>query len=140
MSKQKLNHTCVICGAKYHSCDTCEEIKTYTPWRTICDTQNHYLMYVTIRSYQERIISKETAKAQLEQYGVKNGEFNEFIPAVAVLMDEIFSNNKIKKGKDEKPASEDIVVEPEIEDVIKEDSEDIVEVDDISAEDSESVE
>lgn len=94
MDKQKLNHTCVICGKKYHSCDTCDKIKTYTPWRTVCDTQNHYLIYITLRSYQEGMISGENARAQLEHYGITSGEFGDYISPVAALMSEIFEERR----------------------------------------------
>lgn len=93
------NHECVLCGKKYHACDSCFEIKTYTPWRTVCDTFNHYLIWGTIRSYKTGILSREQAHDELIGYGVKDGEFNDFRPAVAITLEEIFTVPKPAKSK-----------------------------------------
>ncbi len=97
-----LNHTCCVCGTKYHGCDTCDDTKTYMPWRTIVDSIEHYKIYIIIRDYVNRTIDKAEAKNQLnkcEMTGLDN-----FIPEIKVIIKEILKeettiNKASKKNK-----------------------------------------
>jgi hypothetical protein len=99
MSNAQLNHECVLCGKKYHACDSCFQIKTYTPWRTVCDTFNHYLIWGAIRSYKTGILSKEQARDELVAQGVREGEFSDYLPTIAITLEEIFTAPKLTKSK-----------------------------------------
>ena len=51
MSKQ-LNATCVLCGKKYHRCDTCEKMKnTFASWRILTDSIEHFKLFDLLRDY-----------------------------------------------------------------------------------------
>lgn len=51
MEDSKLNATCSICGTKYHLCKSCQNIKSFQPWRTVCDTLPHYSIYLALAEY-----------------------------------------------------------------------------------------
>ena len=58
---QELNATCDICGKKYHVCNSCKEIKSFTPWRTVTDTLQHYAIFLALSQYTK---TKDKEKAQ----------------------------------------------------------------------------
>ena len=61
----KINHWCIICGTGYHACDSCDSMKSFTPWRAIADTVDHYKIYVIIKQYKSNLITKEEARNML---------------------------------------------------------------------------
>lgn len=61
-----LNATCKICGTKYHMCETCKDIKTYRPWRTVTDVLPHYLIYLALANYTKTNDKKEAREALLK--------------------------------------------------------------------------
>lgn len=97
---QKLDHKCLICGTMYHACDTCQKVKTFTPWRTLCDTQEHYQILLDIKSYDGGLLSKEEAAADILKRGVKHGSYDEWPEGTRRKLDEIlgaeYSNKKSK--------------------------------------------
>lgn len=98
---EKLDHKCLICGTMYHACDTCQKVKTFTPWRTLCDTQEHYQILLDIKSYDGGLLTKEEAAADILKRGVKRGSYNDWPEGVRNKLDEIlaieYSNKKSKK-------------------------------------------
>lgn len=101
MSK-RLDHKCIICGEMYESCDSCEKIKTYTPWRSLCDTFHCYSIYLAIRSYQEKITTKEEAQKELAQLGVsKPSDYANWTEGTKKCLDEILATPKKKASKKE---------------------------------------
>lgn len=88
---KSLNHECVICGTKYNHCDSCGKIKSFTPWRTICDTQKHYQMFCLINDYQHHLISKEEAKETLEYIGFTMDEKQGLKESVQAIIDDIYT-------------------------------------------------
>ncbi|SHO53688.1 hypothetical protein [Anaerocolumna xylanovorans] len=82
-------HNCAICGAKYHFCSGCMNVKTYTPWRTIVDNVEHYKIFIILRDYNNKNIDKSTAKKQLQKCDL-NGLEN-FVAEVKVLIEDILS-------------------------------------------------
>lgn len=89
MAKQ-LNHKCIVCGQPYHSCDTCEKIKSYSPWRTVTDTFKHYQIYVTIKSFDSNIISQEEAIQELKDLGVTKSLYKDWPEGTQKKLDAIF--------------------------------------------------
>ena len=95
-----LNHTCIICGKKYHSCDSCNNVKKIKPWRSITDTSNHYQIYLIINDYNYSNIDKKTARDMLLKCDLS--ELENFIPNVAKIIKDILScdKNKTRKQKE----------------------------------------
>lgn len=56
---------CRTCGKEYPVCPHCEQDARLNPWRMICDTEPHFLVWTAVNQYRQGIISKETAKADL---------------------------------------------------------------------------
>lgn len=100
---EHLNHTCSICGNKYRFCVDCGNATSFTPWRTIVDTMEHYKIYIVIRDYVNKYIDKSEAKLQLSKLDLS--ELNNFVPDIKIKIDEILkediisTNNKIYKKK-----------------------------------------
>lgn len=67
---QKINHRCVVCGEGYHACDTCLEEKTFKPWRTLTDSIDHYKIFMILRNYNNKALSKAEARKMLENVNI----------------------------------------------------------------------
>lgn len=74
---KELNHTCAICGVKYNHCNSCDTITSFTPWRAIVDSIEHYKIFLIIRDYHNKHISKEEAKSQLKDINLE--DINTFV-------------------------------------------------------------
>ena len=99
---QKLDHQCLICGTMYHACDTCQKIREYTPWRVLCDTQEHYQILLDIKSYDGGLLTREEAAADIAKRGVKRGSYDDWPEGTRRKLDEILTveyNNKKSKKK-----------------------------------------
>lgn len=94
---EKLDHKCIICGTMYHACDTCQKIKTYTPWRTLCDTMEHYQVLLAIKSYDSGLFTKEEAAEDIKKRGVVLGSYDEWPEGTKRKLDEILAEPKRKK-------------------------------------------
>lgn len=105
---RRLDHKCLICGEMYESCDSCEKIKTYTPWRSLCDTFHCYSIYLAIRSYQENLTTKDEAQKELMNLGITSAsDYENWTDGTKKCLDEILSTPKRKSYK------KDVVVEEE---------------------------
>ena len=90
---QELNATCDICGKKYHICSSCKEVKSFTPWRTVTDTMQHYLIFFALSEYT-KTKDKEKAKEELSKCDLSGLDtFNENIKTV---IKEIIAEGKEK--------------------------------------------
>ena len=96
--KQKLDHKCIVCGTMYESCDNCKQIKSYTPWRSLCDSWDHYQIYLLIRTFQEGLDTKENLQAQLKKLGVTSGSYANWPEGTKKLLNQIFETPKKKKS------------------------------------------
>jgi len=63
---EKANHWCSVCGKGYWACDTCTEIKSFTPWRSITDSIEHYKIHLLVTDYLNGNIKKEEAGKKLK--------------------------------------------------------------------------
>ena len=61
------NHTCIICGRRYHACDACRNVTLFTPWRTVACTADCYSLYLLIRLCQKGD-ADDAVLAQLEKF------------------------------------------------------------------------
>ena len=66
MSNNKINNYCLICGKGYHVCNSCREVKDFTPWRTVVDTVNCFQIYTTLSDYNAGVIDTDKAREQLQ--------------------------------------------------------------------------
>lgn len=64
--KEYLNATCAICGKKYHVCSSCENARSFTPWRMITDSSACYKIFMILSSYTNGYTSRQEAKEQLQ--------------------------------------------------------------------------
>lgn len=62
---EKINHWCIICGKGYYACDACSRIKNFTPWRTLADSAPHFQIYMIIRDYNNKKLSRQEARDAL---------------------------------------------------------------------------
>lgn len=94
MSKEH-NHVCKICGESYYACDNCPEVKDFAPWRVLCDTQEHYRVFLILNMFKNEIISKVEAKEQLLELGV-NHKYAQELPKFIkdILLDILNVKNK----------------------------------------------
>lgn len=94
---EKLNHKCVVCGTRYHHCDDCNKMKTFTPWRTICDTAQHYQVYLIIKDYSSKNITKNRACECLNRIDVNEKNIKEYKDSIQAILKEIFNKPKVNK-------------------------------------------
>ena len=92
---EHLNHQCSICGKKYHFCLDCGNAKSFTPWRTIVDTIEHYKIFIIIRNYVNKNINKSEAKLQLNKLDLS--EIDIFVPEIKIVIEDILKEEVIVK-------------------------------------------
>lgn len=112
-----INAHCAICGQGYHVCNSCLEVREFTPWRSVVDTINHFLIYTTIVRYR-KTGNVENAKDDLSKCDLDG--YENFLPEIKTVIDEILntssntvSTNKSKKRSNSKQnkKDEDVTVE-----------------------------
>ena len=90
---EHLNHQCSICGKKYHFCLDCGNAKSFTPWRTIADTIEHYKIFIIIRDYVNKNINKSEAKLQLNKLDLS--EIDIFVPEIKIVIEDILKEEEV---------------------------------------------
>ena len=88
---------CLICGEEYDVCRLCPSTAKYTPWRTLCDSVEHYKIYLLLSEYDGGVISKEDACEYLTKLKISEDEIETFIPSVKKTVKEILSCKKETK-------------------------------------------
>lgn len=88
----ELNHECIVCGVKYHHCDSCANMRSFTPWRVICDTELHYQIYMVIIGYRDNLITKEKAKDELNNIDITINDISNFKDSIQVFLKDILSD------------------------------------------------
>lgn len=89
------NAICSICGKPYRVCRTCQEITSFTPWRTITDTLPHYMIYLALYEYT-KTKNKIKAKEELEKCDLS--EVESFDNDVKNVIMEILGKNDVVDG------------------------------------------
>ena len=109
---QELNATCDICGKKYHICSSCKEVKSFTPWRTVTDTMQHYIIFLALSEYT-KTKDKEKAKEELSKCDLSEVDtFNENIKtAIKEIMAE--GKEKIVESVSEENVKENVEMKPQ---------------------------
>lgn len=88
-----LNATCSICSKKYHLCKSCEDIESFSPWRTVTDTIDCYKIFLVLSEYT-KTKNKEQAKKELSTCNLK--EKDVFAPHIKVAIDEIMAEPEVE--------------------------------------------
>lgn len=104
---KKINHWCVLCGAGYHSCDLCNSQKTFTPWRTLTDTLEHFQIFMILKDYNNRRIDRKEAVELLSAFDLSDRETYKD-SAKSVLAD-IFRDDGRSVPADDRAGGEDCV-------------------------------
>ena len=109
---EKYNATCAICGQPYKICRTCQEIKSFTPWRTITDTLQHYTLFLVLSEYSR---TKDKAKAKDELSKCDLSEKELFKDSVKNMIDEIMKEDTIKiiEETSEETVKENVEIKPQ---------------------------
>jgi len=79
---ENINHWCSVCGKGYHTCDSCRNTQSFTPWRSITDTIEHYKIHLIITDYQNGYMSKEEANKKLANICFQISELKEGVQKV----------------------------------------------------------
>ena len=109
---QELNATCDICGKKYHVCNSCKEVKSFTPWRTVTDTMQHYLIFLALSEYT-KTKDKEKAKEELSKCDLS--ELDTFNENIKTVIREIMAEGKEKivETVSEENVKENVEIKPQ---------------------------
>ena len=109
---QELNATCDICGKKYHICSSCKEVKSFTPWRTVTDTMQHYLIFLALSEYT-KTKDKEKAKEELSKCDLS--ELDTFNENIKTVIKEIMAEGKEKivETVSEENVKENVEIKPQ---------------------------
>ncbi len=95
----ELNATCAICGKRYHVCNSCGEVKSFTPWRSIVDTLEHYQIYFALHDYT---LNKNKEKAREELSKCDLTGFENFPVHIKEAINEIMETPKEQVKKEQK--------------------------------------
>ena len=109
---QELNAICDICGKKYHVCNSCKEVKSFTPWRTVTDTMQHYIIFLTLSEYT-KTKDKEKAKEELSKCDLS--ELDTFNENIKTVIKEIMAEGKEKivETVSEENVKENVEIKPQ---------------------------
>lgn len=71
---KEINHWCVVCGKGYHACDSCNETKSFTPWRILTDTIEHFKIFTVLKDYNNKVITKKEARDLLANIDISDSD------------------------------------------------------------------
>lgn len=89
MKSKKINHWCIVCGKGYHACNSCDDVKSFTPWKILTDTSNHYSIRLIIDDYTNNVIDKKKAKDMLKKCDLTG--YKDFLPHVSKIISDILA-------------------------------------------------
>ena len=110
----ELNATCAICGTKYHVCRSCADETKIKPWRSIVDTISHYNIFLIIKDYTNKVITKSEAKTELGKCDLSG--LNNFIPEIKSVITDIMKEDK-KSSTKKIVSKKEIDIESDISDI-----------------------
>ena len=111
MSKE-INHWCVVCGKGYHACDSCNEIKSFTPWRSLTDSIEHFKIFTVLKDYNNKLIDKNEAREMLSNVNLSDKD--SFKESSKKLIDEIFKEDAVTSKASKKKSFNKTVEDSEI--------------------------
>ena len=96
---------CPVCGNSFDGCYSCEKHEL-TSWKTICDTENHFNIFIILHKYNvTKKITKEKAKELLLKCNLTG--YENFQKNIAESIKNIL--------EEEKPVIEPAIIEETIE-------------------------
>lgn len=105
------NAICAICGKPYRVCHTCQNIKTFTPWRTVTDTLPHYIVYLAVYEYNrtknKEVAKKELLKCDLSELETFDEDIKRTIKEIIGDDKKVDTSSKVKTTKDLKENQKD---------------------------------
>lgn len=93
MSKE-INHWCVVCGRGYHACDSCNETKSFTPWRTLTDSIEHFKIFTVLKDFNNKLISKKEARELLSNVDLSDKD--SFKDSAKSVLAEIYKDDVVE--------------------------------------------
>lgn len=93
---------CKICGVEYDVCAFCPNTANITPWRRLCDTSEHFKLFMLLSDYSGKVITKEYAKEMLNELGVTAESVSSFREPVKNMVYEILDFKKSKRRQSRK--------------------------------------
>lgn len=93
---EELNATCAICGKKYHVCLSCQQERSFKPWRTVVDTTDHYKIYMAVHGYT---VTKDKEMARKELSVCDLSELDTFSDNIKKAINEILADDKTTETK-----------------------------------------
>lgn len=88
---EELNATCDVCGKKYHMCYSCEEIKTFNPWKRVVCTVECFKIYMAVHGYT---VTKDKEMARKALSSCDLSELESFSDNIKQAIKEILSDDK----------------------------------------------
>lgn len=87
---------CLVCGKEYETCNCSSDMRN-SPWKAICDTSDHYQIYMILNDYAFGNIDKKAAKELLMKFDLS--DYKNFKESAITLIDKILleENNEKKK-------------------------------------------
>ena len=106
------NAICDICGKPYRVCNSCKEVKSFTPWRTVTDTMQHYIIFLALSEYT-KTKDKEKAKEELSKCDLS--ELDTFNENIKTAIKEIMADGKEKvvETVSEETIGENVEIKPQ---------------------------
>lgn len=105
-----INHWCVVCGKGYHACDSCNDTKSFAPWRTYTDSIEHFKVFAVLKDYRNNMIDKKEAKRLLSNIDLSDRDT--FEEGSKKLLNDIFKEDVVERKSNKKKL--DAVVKVEV--------------------------
>ena len=105
---KEINHWCVLCVKGYHACDSCQDVRLFTPWRALTDSIDHFKIFMTLKDYNNGFVSKDEAREFLSQVNISDKDT--YKESSRRLINEILrDDNSSRKNSKKKTESENKV-------------------------------
>lgn len=106
---EKFNATCSICGRPYYKCISCKDTMALNPWKSFCDTAEHYKVHQIISGFNSGVYTKDEAKTKLNNVDLH--DLNSFRTNIKKIVKDILKEEKpvIKVIKDIEEPVENVI-------------------------------
>lgn len=85
---------CILCGKEYETCN-CNSDLSNKAWKVICDTSEHYQIYLILNDYKYGNIDKKSAKKLLNKFDLSN--YKKFNKSAVKLISSILIEDNLKR-------------------------------------------
>ena len=84
---------CKICGTRYKVCPTCENIRTFTPWRTVVCSPDEFILYETLSRY-DYDKDAQAAVQVFKDLKLTKKKIKTYLPTVQTAINNIIAASK----------------------------------------------